>query len=226
MSEERWAAVDEFFSEALGTNDPLLRAALVDSQRAGLPPIHVSPNQGKFLQLLAEARGARRILEIGTLGGYSSICLARSLPSGGVMISLELDANYAEVARKNLRRAGCSHLVTVVVGPALQSLEQLVESSAAPFDLIFIDADKVSYPEYFTAALALSRVDTVIVADNVVRKGALIDSDSSDANVLGVRRMLELIASESRVAATAIQTVGSKGYDGFVLARVIAAARS
>jgi predicted O-methyltransferase YrrM len=222
MSEELWNRVDEFLSNKLGTSDPVLEAALRASADAGLPAIQVSANQGRLLQLLAQTQGARRILEMGTLGGYSTIWLARALPPDGCLISLELEASYAEVARKNLARANLEKLVTIRVGPAADALAQLFSEKTAPFDFVFIDADKAGYPNYFAWAMKLSRPGTLIVADNVVRKGALLDSDSNDTNVQGVRRMLDIIAADRRASATAIQTVGSKGYDGFVLARVIA----
>jgi predicted O-methyltransferase YrrM len=222
MSEELWNRVDEFLSNKLGTADPVLEAALRSSADAGLPAIQVSANQGRLLQLLAQTQGARRILEMGTLGGYSTIWLARALPPEGCLISLELEASYAGVARKNLARANLEKLVTIRVGPAADSLAQLFSEKTAPFDFVFIDADKAGYPNYFEWAMKLSRPGTLIVADNVVRKGALLDPDSNDANVQGMRRMLDIIAADRRVSATAIQTVGSKGYDGFVLARVIA----
>jgi predicted O-methyltransferase YrrM len=222
MNEELWNRVDEFLSNKLGTSDPVLEAALRASAEAGLPAIQVSANQGKLLQLLAQTQGARRILEMGTLGGYSTIWLARALPPEGCLISLELEASYAEVARKNLARANLEKLVTIRVGPAADALAQLFSEKTAPFDFVFIDADKAGYPNYFAWAMKLSRPGTLIVADNVVRKGALLDPDSNDANVQGMRRMLDIIAADRRASATAIQTVGSKGYDGFVLARVIA----
>jgi predicted O-methyltransferase YrrM len=222
MNEKLWNRVDDFLSEVLGTSDPVLEAALRASAKAGLPAIQVSANQGRLLQLLALAQGARRILEMGTLGGYSTIWLARALPPEGCLISLELEASYAEVARKNVSRANREKLVTIRVGPASETLAQLFLEKTAPFDFIFIDADKPGYPNYFEWAMKLSRPGTLIVADNVVRKGALLDSDSNDANVQGMRRLLNIIAADRRISATGIQTVGSKGYDGFVLGRVIA----
>ena len=222
MNEELWNRVDAFLSNKLGTSDPVLEAALRASADAGLPAIQVSANQGRLLQLLAQTQGARRILEMGTLGGYSTIWLERALPPEGCLISLELEASYAEVARKNLARANLEKLVTIRVGSAVDALAQLFSEKTAPFDFVFIDADKAGYPNYFAWAMKLSRPGTLIVADNVVRKGALLDSDSNDANVQGMRRMLDIIAADRRASATAIQTVGSKGYDGFVLARVIA----
>jgi len=224
MSQDQWTAVDRYISDTLVGNDPVLEAALRDSDAAGLPAIHVSPTQGKFLQLLAQGMNARAILEIGTLGGYSTICLARALPAGGRLISLESEPKHADVARANLARAGLANVVEVRTGRALELLPRILAEGAGPFDFIFIDADKLSYPDYFSWALRLSRVGSMIVADNVVRKGGVVDKDSSDPGVTGVRRMNELIAAEPRVSATAIQTVGSKGYDGFMIARVAAEA--
>jgi predicted O-methyltransferase YrrM len=217
-----WDEVDVFLSDKLGTTDLLLEAALQTSRQAGLPPIQVTPNLGRLLQLLAQTQGAKRILEVGTLGGYSTIWLARALPPGGCVLSLELQLAYAEVARKNITRAGLQDLVTIKVGDARQLLGELVTSKTTPFDFIFLDADKASYPEYFKLSLQLSRPGTLIVVDNIVRKGTVLDGRSSDADVQGVRQLLDLIAAEQTVNATAIQTVGSKGYDGFVLARVTA----
>ena len=218
MSQDQWTAVDRYISELLVESDPALDAALEASAAAGLPPHGVPPNQGKFLQLLAQAIGARAILELGTLAGYSTIWLARGLADGGRLVTLESDSKYAEVARANIARAGLEHVVEVRLGPALETLPRL----AGPFDLIFIDADKASNPEYLGWALELSRRGTLIVADNVVRGGAVIDEASKDARVQGIRRFNELLAAEPRVSATAIQTVGVKGYDGFALALVTA----
>jgi predicted O-methyltransferase YrrM len=217
MSQELWTAVDRYITELLVPCDAALEAALAASADAGLPAIAVSPNQGKMLMLMAQMIGARRILEIGTLGGYSTIWLARGLAEGGRLITLEFDPKHAGVARSNIARAGLGEVVEVLVGKALDTLPTV----EGPFDLIFIDADKVTYPQYFEWAVKLSRSGSVIIADNVVRKGAVIEADSSDANVQGVRRFNELLAAETRVSATAIQTVGSKGYDGFTLARVL-----
>jgi predicted O-methyltransferase YrrM len=222
MTPEQWTAVDHYFANLLVPPDPALEAALQASAAAGLPPIQVAPNQGKLLQLLAQARGARRILELGTLGGYSTIWLARALPAGGCLITLEMDPKCAEVARANIARAGLAAVVEVRLGRALDILPQLVAEGRGPFDLIFIDADKSRNPDYFPWALKLSRRGTLIIADNVVRKGAVTNATSNDPNVQGVRRFNELLAADPRVSATAIQTVGSKGYDGFVLALVIA----
>lgn len=222
MNQEQWTAVDRYLTDKLLSPDPSLEAALRASADAGLPSINVTPNQGKLLQLLAWAQGARNILEIGTLGGYSTIWLARALPAGGRLITLEFDPKHAEVARANITHAGLAEAVELRVGRALETLPQLATERCGPFDFIFIDADKENYPGYFTWALKLSRRGTLIVADNVVRKGAVIDPASGDPLVQGVRRFYELLAAERRVNATAIQTVGSKGYDGFALAVVTA----
>jgi predicted O-methyltransferase YrrM len=222
MNQEQWTAVDRYITDTLLSPDTALDAALKASADAGLPPISVSPNQGKLLQLLAQVQGARNILEMGTLGGYSTIWLARALPSGGRLITLEFDPKHAEVARANIARAGLAEVVELRVGPALETLPQLAAERRGPFDFIFIDADKGNYPGYFTWALKLSRPGTLIIADNVVRKGAVIDAASDDPNVRGVRRFHELVATERRVNATAIQTVGSKGHDGFALMLVTA----
>ncbi len=218
MTDSRWSAVDDYFNDLLVPADPILDAALADSAAAGLPPISVAPTQGRLLHLLALMQGARTILEIGTLGGYSTIWLARALPAGGRMVSLESEARHAEVARANLARAGLSDTVEVRLGPATETLPTL--TAEAPFDLIFIDADKEGYPDYLRACLGLCRVGSVIIADNVVRDGAVIDPDNQDPRVAGVRRFTELVAAEPRLTATAVQTVGHKGYDGFALAMV------
>jgi predicted O-methyltransferase YrrM len=217
MSEELWTDVDNYLVSLLSPSDAALDEALTDSDAAGLPQINVAPNQGKLLELLAKSHGARRILEIGTLGGYSTIWLARSLPEGGRLISLELESKHADVARSNIDRAGLGSLVEIRVGPAALSLRDLIGEKVEPFDFIFIDADKEGYPEYFALSLQLSRVGTVIIADNVVRAGEVINPSSTDERVQGVRQFLELVASEERVDGTAIQTVGSKGYDGFAM---------
>ncbi len=222
MAQEQWTAVDGYLTGLLVPSDPALDAALQASAAAGLPPIHVAPNQGKLLHLLARLQGARAILELGTLGGYSTIWLARALPQGGRLITLEADPRHAEVARVNIARAGLAHVVELRLGPALNTLPQLAAEGRGPFDLIFIDADKPGYPDYLAWALRLSRRGSLIVADNVVRNGAVVDAASSDPNVQGVRRFNELLAAEPRVSATAIQTVGSKGYDGLAFALVIA----
>jgi predicted O-methyltransferase YrrM len=219
MSQSGWTAVDAYLVEALQASDPVLEQALADSAAAGLPAINVAPNQGKLLQLLAQTQGARRILEIGTLGGYSTIWLGRALPSDGRLISLEYEPRHAEVARGNLARAGLADQVEVRVGRGVGLLPDL--AGEAPFDFIFIDADKASNPDYFAWALKLSRPGSLIVVDNVVRGGGVTDQ-KGDANVQGIRRMMQMIAAEPRVTATAVQTVGSKGWDGFCLIRVVA----
>lgn len=221
MAQHTWTSVDQYFARALAPSDAVLDAALHASEAAGMPPIHVSPLQGKLLMLLAQAHASRSILEIGTLGGYSTLWLARALPAGGSLITLEVDADYATLARANLARAGFFDAVDVRVGRAIDTLPVLEAEGKGPFDFIFIDADKASYPDYFSWSLRLSRPGTVIVADNVVRNGAVIDGATSDANVIGVRRFADMIAAEPRVTATAIQTVGSKGYDGFLFMLVL-----
>jgi predicted O-methyltransferase YrrM len=222
MDQELWSAVDHYIGGLLVPTDAALDAALAASAEAGLSAINVAPNQGKLLQLLARLQGACSILEIGTLGGYSTIWLARALPAGGRLITLEANPKHAEVARSNLTRAGLSGVVEVRLGQASESLSRLKAEGRGPYDLIFIDADKPGYPDYFTWALKLSRRGTLIIADNVVRKGAVADPASEDPMVQGVRRFTELVAAEPRVSATAIQTVGSKGYDGLAIALVIA----
>jgi predicted O-methyltransferase YrrM len=221
-SNEQWTAVDRYITDLLVPPDPALDAALQASAAAGLPAINVAPNQGKFLMLLAQIQGARNILEVGTLGAYSTIWLARALPADGHLITLEADPKHAEVARSNIARAGLAQVVELRLGPALETLPRLAAEGAGPFDLIFIDADKPGYPDYFRWALKLSRRGSVIIADNVVRDGAVIDPASDDPRVQGMRRFNELLAAEPRVSATEIQTVGSKGYDGFALAVVVA----
>ena len=221
MTLKVWNAVDQYVNDQLVSTDPALSAALQDSNAAGLPQINVSPSQGKLLQLLAQVRGARSILEIGTLGGYSTIWLARALPRDGRLISLEAEPKHVEVARANIKRAGLADNVEIRCGRALDTLPQLVAENRGPFDLVFIDADKPGYPDYLEWALKLSRRGSVIIADNVVRDGAVADSASRDPGVRGVRRFIEMLAAEPRVSASVIQTVGSKGYDGFAMALVI-----
>ncbi|MET9893134.1 O-methyltransferase [Streptomyces sp. NPDC006465] len=223
MSESQvWNDVDDHFTTLLAPADETLAAALRDSDAAGLPRINVAPNQGKLLQLLAEIQGARRILEIGTLGGYSTIWLGRALPADGRLITLEYDPRHAEVARANLARAGLDDVTEVRVGPALESLPKLADENPEPFDFVFIDADKVNNAHYIEWAVRLTRPGSVIVLDNVVRDGAVTDGASTDPSVRGTRAALELIASHPKLNGTAVQTVGSKGYDGFALARVLA----
>jgi predicted O-methyltransferase YrrM len=221
MTHDLWSEVDAYIVNALLPSDPALDAALRGSAEAGLPTINVAPNQGKFLALLASIQGAKRILEIGTLGGYSTIWLARTLPADGHLLSLELNPKHAEVARQNLARAGVADKVEVRVGRALDTLAALVNEATPPFDFVFIDADKQSIPEYFQWSLKLARAGSVIVVDNVIRKGAVIDGASVDPNVQGVRRFNELLSKTAGVSATTVQTVGSKGYDGFALIRVL-----
>jgi predicted O-methyltransferase YrrM len=222
MSEQTWCDVDQYIADRLIPRQPAFEAALATSVAEGLPEIQVSECQGKLLQLLVRIHGARRILELGTLGGYSTLWLAGGLPAGGRLVTIEFEEKHAAVARTNLARAGLDKIVDIRVGPALEVLPQLAAEAPAPFDFIFIDANKEDYPEYFTWALRLSRKGTVIIADNVVRQGGVLDPEHSDPRVQAVRRLYDLLAAEPRVTATAIQTVGTKGYDGFVLALVIA----
>jgi len=216
-----WTQVDAYFGDLLAPTDAQLDAALAANRNAGLPPIDVTRLQGKSLELLVRISGARRILEIGTLGGYSTIWLARALPADGRLISLELNPKHAEVARSNIARAGIAGEVEVIEGPAAESLARLHAEGRGPFDLIFIDADKQGYPEYLAWSLKLSRPGTVIIADNVVRNGMVADAESAEPRVLGARAFIEALAAEPRLSATVIQTVGKKGYDGFSLARVL-----
>jgi predicted O-methyltransferase YrrM len=220
MSQRTWTAVDRYLDDLLVGHDAGLDAALRASADAGLPAINVSPTQGKLLSLLARVQGARAILEIGTLGGYSTIWLARALPADGRLITLEIDPRHADVARASIERAALQARVEVRVGRALDTLAQLGAEAAGPFDFFFIDADKPNIPAYFEWALRLSRPGSLIVVDNVVRGGAVVEANSTDASVQGVRRLNDLMASETRVSATTIQTVGVKGYDGFAVALV------
>jgi predicted O-methyltransferase YrrM len=213
----RWEAIDRYLAEHLAPGDPALEAALAASAAAGLPAASVSPLQGRLLELLARLCGARAVLEIGTLGGYSTIWLARALPPHGRLVTLEANGHHARVARENLARAGLAAVVEVVVGPALETLPRL----AGPFDLVFIDADKERSADYLALALERSRPGTLIVADNVVRGGALVDADNDDPRVAGSRRLVEAVAAEPRLTATGLQTVGVKGWDGMVLALVV-----
>jgi predicted O-methyltransferase YrrM len=218
--DERWSEVDRYTARLLVGEDDALREAAEQSAQAGLPAIAVSPNQGKLLHLLVRIQEATSVLELGTLGGYSTIWLARALPPGGRVVTLELDPRYAAVAAANIARAGVAELVEQRVGAALDSLHALRREGAGPFDFIFIDADKAGTPEYFEQALELSRVGTVILTDNVVRGGALVDPGTEDAGALGMRRFQEQLARTPQVTGTTIQMVGTKGYDGFTLALV------
>jgi predicted O-methyltransferase YrrM len=220
FAQEQWTAVDRYITDLLFPADPVLDAALAASAAAGLPAISVSPAQGKLLWQLAKIHGARTILEVGTLGGYSTIWLARALPSGGRLVTLEYEPKHADVARANIAHAGLADVVEIRLGPAQESLAQLHAEGHGPFDLIFIDADKTGYPDYFAWALKFSSPGTLIIADNVVRKGEVANAASADANVQGVRRFNELVAAEPRVSATIIQTVGCKGYDGLAIVLV------
>lgn len=219
VSQDQWNEVDAYLVHALLDEDPGLEAALQASAEAGLPPINVAPNQGKLLHLLVRSSGARRVLEIGTLGGYSTIWMARALPEDGHIVTLEVDARHADVARANFARAGVDQLIDLRLGNAIDTLPALAAEGAGPFDFVFIDADKPGNADYFRWALELGRPGTMIVVDNVVRSGA-VAGESDDPAVEGTRRVLELMGSEPRVDATAVQTVGVKGYDGFALAVV------
>jgi len=221
MNSELWTSVDRYLAQQLiPSDDSVLEATLAATTAAGMPPIAVSPLQGKLLHLFARMQQARKILEIGTLCGYSTIWLARALPPEGRLITLELDPKHAQVARANFASAELNTVIDLRVGAALDTLPRLAEEDAGPFDLIFIDADKANIPEYFAWALKLARPGTAIIVDNVIRNGAVADAASTDASVRGVRRFHQLLAVESRVSATTIQTVGGKGYDGFTLALV------
>jgi predicted O-methyltransferase YrrM len=218
---DRWTEVDRFFSDALIAPDPVLESALESSRAAGLPAINVSPNQGKLLEILARILNARSILEIGTLGAYSTIWLARGMQAGGRLITLEADPAHAAVARANIARAGLQSVVELRLGSASDTLPQISAERRGPFDLIFIDADKRNIPSYFEWAIRLSRPGSIIVVDNVVRDGRVIDSKSDDPDIQGVRRFIEMLGANATVSGTAIQTVGIKGYDGFAIVRVV-----
>lgn len=220
MDQEQWAAVDQYFCDALVGHEGGLDDTLARSHAAGLPAINVAPNQGKFLHLLARLQNARRILEIGTLAGYSSIWLARALPSDGILVTLEANPDYAALARRNVDDAGVGDKVSIVVGLALDSLKKMVAEEIDPFDMVFIDADKENNARYLELVLKLSRSGTLIVGDNVVRRGRVVDAGNLDPDVVGTRRFIEQLASEPRLASTAIQTVGSKGWDGFSMSIV------
>lgn len=217
---ERWTAVDQYITDLVVRPDVVLAAALAASEAAGLPSIAVSPPQGKLLSFLVRCCGARRVLEIGTLGGYSSIWLARGLPAGGHLLTLELNPAHAAVAADNFRRAGLSEMVQIRIGPAGDTLRRLAEECVPPFDLVFIDADKTGYPDYLTRVMNLVQAGSIIIADNVVRDGAVADPESTDPNVRAVRRYHEMVALNPRLSATVLQTVGGKGYDGLSFAMV------
>lgn len=221
MTQELWSAVDKYIDDELGLTDPVLAAALAANAEGGLPAIDVTASQGKLLYMLARLAGAKRILEIGTLGGYSTIWMARALPSDGKLVTLEFDPKHAAVAKANIERAGFSNIVDVRVGAALDSLPVIEAEKGGPFDLFFIDADKVNNPNYFEWAIKLSRRGSVIIVDNVVREGGLADAESEDAAIRASRKVTELLGSDARVDGTVIQTVGTKGYDGFAIAMVV-----
>jgi len=221
MSEDLWTKVDTYIAGTLVKPDSALDRALETSEAAGLPAINVSPSHGKLLHILARLVNARAILEIGTLGGYSTIWMARALQPGGRLITLEFEPKHAELAKANIARAGLDHVVDIRLGVALETLPRIAAENIGPFDLIFIDADKVTTPDYFQWALKLSRIGSLIVVDNVVRKGEVANAKTNDPSVQGMRRFIEMAAAEPRVMATALQTVGGKGYDGFSVALVI-----
>ncbi|HXT26446.1 MAG TPA: O-methyltransferase [Candidatus Eisenbacteria bacterium] len=220
MSQDQWTAVDRYFTEQLHLSDAALEAVMQANSAAALPAIDVAPNQGKLLHLLVRLTHTRKILEIGTLGGYSTIWLARALPPGGRLISLEFSPRHADIARSNIQRAGLSDRVEIRVGPALESLPVVEKEGLGPFDFIFIDADKPNNPGYLEWAINLSRPGALIIVDNVVRDGAIVDASSTDPTIQGTRRMFEMMSLDSRLSSTALQTVGSKGYDGFAMAMV------
>jgi predicted O-methyltransferase YrrM len=220
VSQDLWTSVDEYIVDALGLADPVFAEVQQACDEAGLPPIQVSAAQGRLLEILVRMMGARRVLELGTLGGYSAIWMARGLPHDGKLVTVELDPRHAAVASSNFERAGVSDTVELRVGTALETLPLIAEEREGPFDFFFIDADKANIPEYFGWALRMSREGSVIIVDNVVREGAVIDAASEDASVKGVRRLNEILAREPRVDSTVLQTVGVKGYDGFAMALV------
>lgn len=221
MSQEKWTAVDSYFVDRLVQTDPALDEAIASGERAGMPPHAVAPNQGKLLQLLVQMMNARRVLELGTLAGYSTIWLARGVGPQGRVLTIEANPRHAEVARANFANAGLQARISLREGKGIEVLDALIAEGEAPFDFIFIDADKPSNPAYLERVLKLSCLGTVIVGDNVVRDGAVAEAASTDANVIGVRRFFDMMADNPRIDATALQTVGAKGYDGFSLARVL-----
>lgn len=220
MNKAQWTEVDEYIGGRLTLSDEALESALEASVDAELPAINVAPNQGKMLQLFAQIRGARSILEVGTLGGYSTIWLARALPADGRLVTLEADPRHAEVARANLAHAGFADVVDIRIGPALETLPAIAEAGEGPFDVVFIDANKEDTPEYFAWAVRLSAVGSVVIVDNVVRSGEVANAYTPDPRVQAMRRLFDALAAEPRVSATVVQTVGAKGYDGFALALV------
>ena len=220
MSQELWNSVDAYIADRIIGHDPVLEGALEAAAAAGLPAISVSPAQGKLLYLLARVQGARNILEIGTLAGYSTIWLARAMPRYGRLITMEVDASHAAVARENIAKAGYGDVVDVRVGPAMDQLTEMARGKEVPFDFVFIDADKKNIPGYFEFALKFSKPGTVIVIDNVVREGRIADGESDDESVQAVRALHDMLSQERRVSATTIQTVGSKGFDGFTIVLV------
>lgn len=220
MSEELWKQIDQYITDHLIGQDQVLEQALKSSSDAGLPNIQVAPNQGQMLMMLAKGIGASKILEVGTLGGYSTIWLARALPKDGKLITLELDPKHADVALKNFARAGFDKMIELRLGPALESMQKLVSENAGPFQLIFIDADKANIPEYFELAMKLAQKGSYIIVDNVIRDGEILDRHNTEPATVGVRKLYELLRDEDRVTATAIQTVGVKGHDGLLLALV------
>ena len=220
MTAERWTEVDHYIDDLFVLSDPILESALQASVDAGLPPIQVTPSQGKLLAILSQSIQAKSILEIGALGGYSTIWLARSLTKGGRLITLEVDPKHANVARANLKQAGLDGTAELILAPALETLPKLVEEGVGPFDLVFIDADKPNTAAYFEWALKLTHPGSLIITDNMIRNGEVVNPESTDASVLGARQFNAVLAGEPKVTATMVQTVGSKGYDGFAIALV------